>query len=66
MGKCNQKGPSTREDTSHGVTKAASLPIIKLVQMVTQILDSAILYGLGTVRKRHATYLKELDATQEF
>ena len=41
--------------------KAGSLPIAKLVQMALQIFDPAILYGLGTIRKRHDTKLKELD-----
>ena len=45
-------------------SKASAIPIIKLIQMVKQTFDSAILYGLGTVRKRHATNLKELDAIQ--
>ena len=38
--------------------------MIKLVQMAMQIFDPAVLYGLGTVRKRHATNLKELDSIQ--
>ena len=29
--------------------------------MAMQIFDPAIIYGLGTIRKRHATKLKELD-----
>ena len=44
--------------------KAAALPIVKLAQMVSQILEPAVLYGLGTIRKRHATNLKELDKIQ--
>ena len=34
------------------------------MQMAMQIFDPAVLYGLGTVRKRHATNLKELDSIQ--
>ena len=44
--------------------RAANLPITKLVQMATQIFDPAVLYGLGTIRKRHATNLKALDKVQ--
>ena len=44
--------------------KVSTLPIIKLVQMAIQMFDSAVLYGLGTIRKRHATKLKELDKIQ--
>ena len=44
--------------------RAGALPIVKLAQMASQIFEPAVLYGLGTIRKRHATNLKELDKIQ--
>ena len=44
--------------------KTAALPIVKIVQMASQLFDTAVVYGLGTIRKRHDTNLKALDKIQ--
>ena len=40
---------------------ATVMPTIQKIQMISTIFDSAVLYGLGTVAKRHKTHLQELD-----
>ena len=44
--------------------RSAALPITKLTEMAIQLFDTAVIYGLGTIRKRHDTNLKILDKIQ--
>ena len=40
------------------------IPCFSKIQMGSALFDQAVLYGLGTVKKRHASNLKQLDAIQ--